>query len=208
MFDVGFSELLVIAVVALLVLGPERLPKAARFAGLWVRRARAQWNSVKAEFEQDMAGEELRRTLHDTRESLREAQASLREAGGNLQRDFQGASDELMRGPAPEPREPREPPEPRAALPAAAATPTATRPLDASAPALGATTPVESPADSAPTQPPATDDDAFDPDPEVSLHTPMEDPPPPMDEDEDDAMSEPSHRPPGPDQDAADAPQR
>ena len=46
MFDVGFSELLLIAVVALLVLGPERLPKAARFAGLWVRRARAQWNSV------------------------------------------------------------------------------------------------------------------------------------------------------------------
>ena len=55
MFDVGFSELLVIAVVALLVLGPERLPKAARFAGLWVRRARAQWNSVKAEFERDLA---------------------------------------------------------------------------------------------------------------------------------------------------------
>ena len=35
MFDIGFSELLVIAVVALVVLGPERLPKAARFAGLW-----------------------------------------------------------------------------------------------------------------------------------------------------------------------------
>ena len=48
MFDVGFSELLVIAVVALLVLGPERLPKAARFAGLWVRKARSHWNSVKA----------------------------------------------------------------------------------------------------------------------------------------------------------------
>ena len=43
MFDIGFSELLVIAVVALLVLGPERLPTAARFAGLWVRKARAQW---------------------------------------------------------------------------------------------------------------------------------------------------------------------
>jgi sec-independent protein translocase protein TatB len=207
MFDVGFSELLVIAVVALLVLGPERLPKAARFAGLWVRRARAQWNSVKAEFERDLADDELRRTLHDTRESLREAQASLREAGSNLQRDFQGASDELMRGPTPEPREPREP---RAALPAAAAaTPTATQPFDASAPALGATAPVEPPADNAPAQP-ATDDDAFDPDPdpEVSLHAPMEDPPPPMDEDEDDALSEPSHRPPEPDQDAADAPQR
>ena len=49
MFDIGFSELLLIAVVALVVLGPERLPKAARFAGLWVRRARAQWYSVRGQ---------------------------------------------------------------------------------------------------------------------------------------------------------------
>ena len=79
MFDVGFSEILLIAVVALLVLGPERLPKAARFAGLWVRRARAQWNSVKAELENELADEELRRSigaarseLHDTLHSTRE----------------------------------------------------------------------------------------------------------------------------------------
>ena len=63
MFDVGFSELLIIAVVALLVLGPERLPKAARFAGLWVRRARAQWYSVKAELERELASEDLKRHL-------------------------------------------------------------------------------------------------------------------------------------------------
>lgn len=63
MFDVGFSELLIIAVVALLVLGPERLPKAARFAGLWVRRARAQWYAVKSELEGELAAEELRRQL-------------------------------------------------------------------------------------------------------------------------------------------------
>ena len=63
MFDVGFSELLIIAVVALLVLGPERLPKAARFAGLWVRRARAQWYSVRAELERELASEELRQHL-------------------------------------------------------------------------------------------------------------------------------------------------
>lgn len=63
MFDVGFSELLIIAVVALLVLGPERLPKAARFVGLWVRRARAQWYSVKAELERELASEELQRSL-------------------------------------------------------------------------------------------------------------------------------------------------
>ena len=55
MFDIGFTELLLIAVVALIVLGPERLPNAARFAGLWVRRARAQWHSVKAELERTLA---------------------------------------------------------------------------------------------------------------------------------------------------------
>ena len=59
MFDIGFSELLLIAVIALVVLGPERLPKAARFAGLWVRRARAQWYAVKFELEHELAAEEL-----------------------------------------------------------------------------------------------------------------------------------------------------
>ena len=79
MFDVGFTELLVIAVVALLVLGPERLPRAARFAGLWVRRARAQWHSVRAELERDLAAEDLQRSLKDTGAAMREAQAELRQ---------------------------------------------------------------------------------------------------------------------------------
>ena len=65
MFDVGFFELLVIGVVALVVLGPERLPKAARFAGLWVRKARAQWYSVKSEFERELAADEMRRSIGD-----------------------------------------------------------------------------------------------------------------------------------------------
>lgn len=63
MFDVGFNEILIIAVVALLVLGPERLPKAARLTGLWVRKARTQWLSVKAELERELAVEELQRNL-------------------------------------------------------------------------------------------------------------------------------------------------
>ena len=79
MFDIGFGELLLIAVVALVVLGPERLPKAARFAGLWVRRARAQWYSVKAELERELEAEELKRSLHDTQASLKQAQSRLQE---------------------------------------------------------------------------------------------------------------------------------
>lgn len=70
MFDIGFSELLLIAVVALLVLGPEKLPKAARLAGLWVRRAKASWYSVKSELERELAAEELQRSLRDTRAAI------------------------------------------------------------------------------------------------------------------------------------------
>src|SRR5690349_22123962 len=73
MFDIGFSELLVIAVVALLVLGPERLPRAARFAGLWVRRARAQWHAVRNELEQELAAEDLRRSLDEANAAIRDA---------------------------------------------------------------------------------------------------------------------------------------
>ena len=73
MFDVGFSELLVIALVALLVLGPERLPRAARMAGLWVRRARAQWHSVRAELESEIAAEDLRRSLSEAGQALHKA---------------------------------------------------------------------------------------------------------------------------------------
>lgn len=71
MFDIGFSELLLIAVVALVVLGPQRLPKAARFAGLWVRKARAQWYSVKAEFERELAADEMRQSIQQPINDLR-----------------------------------------------------------------------------------------------------------------------------------------
>lgn len=77
-FDIGFSEILMIGLVALLVLGPERLPKAARLAGLWVRKARTQWNAVKAELENEIADEELRR-------NLRESHAQLRDGLGEMQ---------------------------------------------------------------------------------------------------------------------------
>jgi sec-independent protein translocase protein TatB len=73
MFDVGFSEMLVIAVVALLVLGPERLPKAARLAGLWVRKARAQWYSVKAELDAELANEQFRRELQAPLDEVKES---------------------------------------------------------------------------------------------------------------------------------------
>ncbi|MBK6925815.1 MAG: twin-arginine translocase subunit TatB [Thermomonas sp.] len=77
MFDFSFGEMLLVALVALVVLGPERLPKAARFTGLWVRKARAHWYSVKAELESELASEELRRSLQDGRQALEDSEREL-----------------------------------------------------------------------------------------------------------------------------------
>ncbi len=54
MFDIGFWELVLIGVVALLVVGPERLPKLARTAGLWIGRGRRMLSSVKAEIDREL----------------------------------------------------------------------------------------------------------------------------------------------------------
>jgi sec-independent protein translocase protein TatB len=110
MFDIGFTELLLVAVVALVVLGPERLPKAARFAGLWVRRARAQWYSVKSEFEREIAAEELKRSLQEMQDTAREVgqrvetgmqdlDAQVREAEADARREVEAMRRQVETGP-------------------------------------------------------------------------------------------------------------
>ncbi|WP_238346129.1 Sec-independent protein translocase protein TatB [Luteimonas saliphila] len=97
MFDIGFTELLLVAVVALVVLGPERLPKAARFAGLWVRRARAQWVSVKSELERELAAEELKRSLHDAKQAAAGLQRTMQETEAEVQAKVRAAEAEARR---------------------------------------------------------------------------------------------------------------
>ena len=98
MFDIGFSELFLTAIVALVVLGPERLPKAARFAGLWVRRARAQWYSVKSELERELASEELQRTMRDTRQAVTDIGADMRAAQAEARREFETMQAQIEGG--------------------------------------------------------------------------------------------------------------
>ena len=63
MFDIGFSEIIFIMVIALVVVGPERLPRLARTAGLWVGKMRGLISSVKADIEHELATEELRKQM-------------------------------------------------------------------------------------------------------------------------------------------------
>jgi sec-independent protein translocase protein TatB len=69
MFDIGFWELTLIAVVALLVIGPERLPKVARTAGLWAGRMRGFVMTVKADIDKELRAEELKRIMDEQAKS-------------------------------------------------------------------------------------------------------------------------------------------
>ncbi len=63
MFDIGFAELLLLSLVGLLVLGPERLPRVARTLGGMARRARSSWLSLKRSIEAEIRAEELKEPL-------------------------------------------------------------------------------------------------------------------------------------------------
>ena len=92
MFDISFYEFFLAAVVALLVLGPERLPGALRTAGLWLGRLRRSYYNVKTEIEREIGMDDVRRQLHneqvmaDVRRVEREARAIGAGAAEELQR--------------------------------------------------------------------------------------------------------------------------
>jgi sec-independent protein translocase protein TatB len=87
MFDIGFAELLLIAIVGLLVLGPERLPIAIRTVSLWVGRLRRSFGEIRAEIEREVGADEIRRQLHNEsvmaslKDSKNKIDQSIKEAG-------------------------------------------------------------------------------------------------------------------------------
>lgn len=101
MFDVGFSELILLAVVALVVLGPEKLPHAARIAGAWVGRIRRSVSAMQAEIEREVAAQEMKSRLekefHDVGGSdiVRELQQEKRILDSELQQMRQELSQPL-----------------------------------------------------------------------------------------------------------------
>jgi len=88
MIEISFGKLVLLALVALIVLGPEKLPGAARTAGALVRRMRNGWDSVRAEVERELQVEEIKRTA-------REAAARAEALQGQLKDGVQQARDPL-----------------------------------------------------------------------------------------------------------------
>lgn len=77
MIEISFGKLLLLAIIALIVLGPEKLPVAARTAGTLLRRLRSGWDSVRAEVERELQVEEIRKAAREAAAQAEAAQAHL-----------------------------------------------------------------------------------------------------------------------------------
>lgn len=95
MFDIGFSELFVIGVVALLVLGPERLPRVARTAGHLLGRLQRYVSDVKADISREMQLEELRKLQAQVEQQVRDVERQASEAVSTANKEVDGLSDQM-----------------------------------------------------------------------------------------------------------------
>ena len=103
MFDVGFSELIVIGIVALVVIGPERLPKVARTAGHLLGRLQRYVNDVKADINREMQLDELRKLQADMQESARDLGRNLNTEIQSIKSTVEGAESSAPPISEPEP---------------------------------------------------------------------------------------------------------
>lgn len=100
MFDVSLTELMVVGVVALIVIGPERLPKVARTVGHLLGRAQRYVNDVKSDIQREIELDELRKFKTEMEDAAQGVQQSLNETGASLQepvQQFRAELDEVAR---------------------------------------------------------------------------------------------------------------
>ena len=96
MFDFSFAELLVIGVVALIVIGPERMPKVARTAGLLFGRAQRYVSEVKADINNQLKLEELRKIEADLRAKASTAEHMIIEETRHVEQEFRGVAEQVI----------------------------------------------------------------------------------------------------------------
>ena len=95
MFDVGFSEIVLIGVVALIVIGPERLPKAARTMGLLFGRLQRYVGDVKADISREMELDELRKLQKQVQGAAQEFKTSVESAAQDVHQGVRSVEDQL-----------------------------------------------------------------------------------------------------------------
>lgn len=98
MFDVGFSELVVIGVVALVVIGPERLPKVARTAGLLFGRFQRYVSTVKADIQREMDSAELGKLKDEVQDAARSIEESVNQQAQSVESEARALQESLEDG--------------------------------------------------------------------------------------------------------------
>jgi sec-independent protein translocase protein TatB len=111
MFGVDFSEIMVIMVVALIVLGPERLPKVARTMGEWWGRMQRYINRIKMDVSTSMELDELRELERKIKAEADALERSVQQAGNNINQEVRQLEKEIDK-PAQDPNSPTPPTEP------------------------------------------------------------------------------------------------
>ncbi len=104
MFDIGFSEMVVLAVVALVVLGPERLPKVAKQAGAWMGKLRRYVDDVKSDINRQMELSELRDLKNQVTDAARDLETSVQSTVSGMKTDFDDVQKSLEGTAATEPQ--------------------------------------------------------------------------------------------------------
>ncbi|MBA2351604.1 MAG: twin-arginine translocase subunit TatB [Burkholderiales bacterium] len=109
MFDFGFSELMVIAVVALIVIGPERLPKVTRTLGHLLGRMQRYVSDVKADISREIDLEELRKLQSSARDAARTFEQSVHRGVNQTETEFKGIAEDARPDVGSMAREPLDP---------------------------------------------------------------------------------------------------
>lgn len=97
MFDIAFTELLVIGLVALIVIGPERLPKVARTAGQWLGRLNRYVSQVKQDIDRDIKLEELRKMQQEMRETAQKYELLAGQTAREVEETVQQETGQISR---------------------------------------------------------------------------------------------------------------
>ena len=97
MFDIGFTELMLIGVVALVVIGPERLPKVARTAGQWMGKLNRYVSQVKQDIDRDMKLEELRKMQQDMKDTAQRYEVMAGDAAREVETTVQQETGQISR---------------------------------------------------------------------------------------------------------------
>lgn len=102
MFDIGFPELVLVAIVGLLVIGPERLPEALRTLGLWLGRMRRSFTSVKNEIEKEIGMDEVRRQLHNEAimEEMKRIESEVRDTANDVRNTVNDTANSIHPNPS------------------------------------------------------------------------------------------------------------